>query len=609
MKKRVLSVILAVVIALSVSVPAFAVSFTDLEGHWSKPYMTDLAAKGYLSGYGDGTIKPDNNITACETLALLSRFYDPGDEALVLIATDYEKYVKATVSSSLSWAYDEIMVCLAAGIVTKSELAGMDLKAEIKKEQLSVFLVRAIQLQDDAEALSDAELTFADSHTITASCRGSVAELAVLGIVKGDDENNFSPDLSVTRAVVATMISRSLDYLSSAGKTLVIDGYDGVIRTTGIIDSVSGGSVAVRGFDGLLRVYTMASSASVTVNGVSKAMSTIYAGCYVTLTAKQGEIVSAAIESDSTVKWVQGTLSSVFSSTTQRYIYVADVKSGTTAKYTVSTDAAVTQDSVTFVFSSLKNGSFVTVKMVGDTAVKLDAASSESERAGSVSKITYGTTVLLEVTDAEGAVYRYEMDITDLPVISRGNATVTIDRLSIGEKVTVTVSGGKVKAIALEGSKNTVTGVLTAITTTVSGTQWGLTAADGSTMTLDIDVNAGVYSGTSAILLSSIQVGDTISAVVYGGTATEIYLVSSVSSTTKVSGTVLLVNTQTRFITILTPAQKMEYIDAGSVASIISADTGRSMSLSSIGADSNLVVYGTYSSSNTFTAKSIIIEN
>mgnify|MGYP000985116379 FL=1 len=79
MKKRVLSVILAVVIALSVSVPAFAVSFTDLEGHWSKPYMTDLAAKGYLSGYGDGTIKPDNNITACETLALLSRFYDPGD--------------------------------------------------------------------------------------------------------------------------------------------------------------------------------------------------------------------------------------------------------------------------------------------------------------------------------------------------------------------------------------------------------------------------------------------------------------------------------------------------------------------------------------------------
>ena len=118
----------------------------------------------------------------------------------------------------------------AAGIVTKSELAGMDLKAEIKKEQLSVFLVRAIQLQDDAEALSDAELTFADSHTITASCRGSVAELAVLGIVKGDDENNFSPDLSVTRAVVATMISRSLDYLSSAGKTLVIDGYDGVIR-------------------------------------------------------------------------------------------------------------------------------------------------------------------------------------------------------------------------------------------------------------------------------------------------------------------------------------------------------------------------------------------
>ena len=75
MKKRALSIILAIVLTLTLSVPAFATTYSDLTNHWAKTYMEDLASKGLLSGYSDGTMKPDKKIANCETLAMLSRRY------------------------------------------------------------------------------------------------------------------------------------------------------------------------------------------------------------------------------------------------------------------------------------------------------------------------------------------------------------------------------------------------------------------------------------------------------------------------------------------------------------------------------------------------------
>lgn len=609
MKNKLLAIVLVLALAFSLSVPAFAAGFSDLDGHWSKEYMQDLADRGYLSGYGDGTMRPDNDITACESLVLLSRFYNPGTEATALIADDYGDYVAETVPGSLSWAYDELEICLAAGIVTKDELASMDLSAAIEKEQLSVFLVRAMQLESKAESFSRTALTFDDADDISEACVGSVAELVSLKIVTGDDENNFTPKLSVTRAVVATMVSRALDYLETAGTTLVIANYDGVTRTEGIVTSAAAGSLTVRGLDGLMRVYSVAPSSSVTVNGVARSLTSAYTGCDITVTAKDGTVTTAAITSDSAVTWAQGLVGSVFSSTTLRYLYVTDSDSGTTVKYTLSTSAVITLDGKSVSLSAIIQNQFVTMKIENDAVTAITAVSADYEITGEISAITYGTTVSLDVKDTDGTVFCFYLGISDLPAIYRGTTAVTIDRLSVGEAVTVTVKNCDVSSIVTEGSEDTVTGKLISITMTTSGTQWVVGADDGTSSTYTVDVNAGVYSGTTPILLSDIQAGDTVSVVLYGSTITEIYLVTSVSSTTKVSGTVLAVNTSAKTVTILTPANKLVYIDMSSVGSIITASTGKTLTIYSIGVNSELVAYGTYSSSTNFAAKSVVIES
>ena len=132
MKKRVLSLLLAVLVAASLPTAVLAAEYTDLEGHWSEPYITELTDLGYLTGYTDGTVRPDRTITACEALTLLSRFYSPDDAVVELVHDDYGEFVETYVDPSLSWAYDEIALCLAAGILSQNELRSLRLTAAIE---------------------------------------------------------------------------------------------------------------------------------------------------------------------------------------------------------------------------------------------------------------------------------------------------------------------------------------------------------------------------------------------------------------------------------------------------------------------------------------------
>jgi hypothetical protein len=610
MKKRVLSILLTLALALSLPVSALAASYSDLEGHWAQEYMEDLADRGYFSGYEDGTMRPDGNITACETLALLSRFYSLDSDALELIGEDFADTVEDTVPSALSWAYDELEICLAAGILTETELESVDLSAEIEKEQFSLFLVRAMQLAADAASQADAELSYDDAADISAECVGSVAILSSAGIVKGDENNDFSPQLSLTRAVAATMVSRALSYVESKGISLTIDDYEGIVRTEGVISTVSGSKMQLACMDGFTREYTVSSSASVTVNGAAKSLSSVYVGSYAEVSTQDGSVSSVAIENDSDTKWVQGRISAIGTSgttTTTRYIYVTDLESGDQTKYTIPGSIAISQDGTAVAFSSLKKNSFVTLKLDDGEVTNVDSVFTDCEISGSVEEIDYGTSVSFKIKNDDGVVLCFWLDISELPTILRGETEISIDRLNTGDTVAVTLESCEIVSIDVEGEEDTVTGVLTSVITTASGTDWVLKTADGSTMTLAVDENAGVYSGSSSILISDIQIGDTVSIVVYGDTITEIYLQSALSSADKVEGTALATDTSSKTITLLTSSGKLVYIDASSVVTIISATTGKTMKLSAIEANSAIVAYGEYSNSTTFVAVSIIV--
>jgi hypothetical protein len=192
--KRLLSILLTLILICSLPLTALAATYTDVkDSDWSAQYISDLAQRGLLTGYSDGSFRPKNSMTIAETLAVLSRFYKLSPEVSGWLYSDYSDAVKSVVPSSLDWAYDELAVCLAAGIVTAAELSAMNLTENITKAQFAALLVRAIDMETEALYMADTELSFTDASLIPPSYLGSVALLAALQVVGGDEKNSSGP--------------------------------------------------------------------------------------------------------------------------------------------------------------------------------------------------------------------------------------------------------------------------------------------------------------------------------------------------------------------------------------------------------------------------------
>lgn len=610
MKKRLISLLLAVFLLAALTVPAFAADYSDLSGHWAETYLQKLSDLGYLNGYTDGTIRPDGTITTCEAIALVSRFYEVDSTTAAWIEEDYGDFVGEKIDSSLSWAYDEIETCLAAGILSESELLSLRLTAPIEKELLSVLLVRALQLTNEAVEKADTALTFADADSITAAYVGHVAVLVDAGIVEGDNANRFTPHASVTRGVAAAMVVRGLNYVESQGKELEISGYDELSETKGLLTAVDGSSITIRDLEGVARSYNVPASASVTVSGEAGVLSSSSVGLYATIRVESGVVQSVKALNEEGITWAQGKVTSVSTASSTSYLNVENLDTGKNSRYTVPSTATITRHGEETTLKGLSVNDFVTLQFKNSRAAEVTAEPGDYTVTGKITSLTYGTTVTLTLAADDGAALVYLLDITDLPTIKRGSNTVSIERLAVGDELTVTVEDCEVKELSTAASESTIDGTLTSIVTTTNGTTWVITDTSGSTQTFEVDASAGVYQGSKSILLSDIQAGDTISVVAAGGVITEVYLKSSNGNTsTKFTGTVLAVDTSKKSIMALTASGKLVYISTASVSSILNTATGDTIKLSALKANSQIIAYGSYADSTNFTATSIVIES
>jgi hypothetical protein len=52
-------------------------TLTDIKGHWAEPFIQALFDKGLISGFKDGTFKPDAKMSRAEYAALLVKAFNP----------------------------------------------------------------------------------------------------------------------------------------------------------------------------------------------------------------------------------------------------------------------------------------------------------------------------------------------------------------------------------------------------------------------------------------------------------------------------------------------------------------------------------------------------
>lgn len=78
MKKTVSAIMALVVIVTMLTIRAFAtdINFSDISGHWAEDTINKWKEQGIISGYPDGTFKPDNPVTRAELAKIITLAFD-----------------------------------------------------------------------------------------------------------------------------------------------------------------------------------------------------------------------------------------------------------------------------------------------------------------------------------------------------------------------------------------------------------------------------------------------------------------------------------------------------------------------------------------------------
>ncbi len=287
---------LAAALALALSLttaPAHAATFSDVEEHWAKEYIVRMANQGYAKGYDDGTFKPDGKMTAAETLLFCARATGVAASTQDRIAEARREEMEEILPEGMAaWAAKEMAVAVETGVLSISELDALSqagaLAKTITRENICMYLVRAMQLEPLAKSLTTYTLTYEDKDKISSSLRPYVYVLTNFGVVQGTDLGEFDPQGSVTRGQMTTMLCRALDFMKTAGITAELSEYTTYDWAAGTVaattSSADGGVILTLNNDiSGTRSYSVPATAKIYEDNMLTSASALKNGQYVRL--------------------------------------------------------------------------------------------------------------------------------------------------------------------------------------------------------------------------------------------------------------------------------------------------------------------------------------
>lgn len=189
-KKRTLSMALAAALAFS-PVQALAAS-SDIAGHWAEDVITQWENAGMISGYEDGTFRPNNSVTRAEFVIMMNN-------ALGLTETGEVSFSDVQPGN---WFYNAVAVAVAAGYCSGYEDGTFKPSATITRAEAAVMIANAAGLTQDATGAA----AFTDS--IPAWAQGSVGAVVNAGFMSGYPDGTFAANQSITRAEAVSSLNR-----------------------------------------------------------------------------------------------------------------------------------------------------------------------------------------------------------------------------------------------------------------------------------------------------------------------------------------------------------------------------------------------------------------
>lgn len=182
-------------------------TFDDIAGHWAESDIQRLASKFIVKGMTDKLYEPDKRITRAEFTSLLVRSLGLLEDPGAAIFNDIQPK---------DWYAGSVGAAVKAGLVNGFENGTFEPNGSITREQMAVMINRALKAAGSDPSSKEAEMRidkFKDRGAISEWSAASVEQVVRTGIIEGMTDTAFEPSLDSTRAQVATVLKRFLQYV------------------------------------------------------------------------------------------------------------------------------------------------------------------------------------------------------------------------------------------------------------------------------------------------------------------------------------------------------------------------------------------------------------
>ena len=172
--------------------------FSDVaEGMWYTPYVLDMAGRGAVTGFPDGTFRPTGAVTRAQVVNVL---YQLSGGVPVNFAMPF-----SDVAEGL-WYTEAVRWAASQKIVTGFEDGSFRPDANVTRQDLAVMLVRYQQAAGIELSQEGAAPAFRDNEQIAAYAAEAIYVLQKAGVVNGAD-GKFNPTATASRGELCKMLS------------------------------------------------------------------------------------------------------------------------------------------------------------------------------------------------------------------------------------------------------------------------------------------------------------------------------------------------------------------------------------------------------------------
>ncbi len=464
-KKRIGALMLGSMMMCS-TVTSYAANFKDLNNHWSQKYVDDVVSKGVIKGYDDNTFRPSQPVTKIESIIMISNLFQES-EINDIYAKNKAKYQATMTKSKIpAWAEKYIVFGVEKKLFPEksipffmNETKGKSVQSLSFRQEFSMLLVNALSLNQ--EFAKTPSVKYTDAKSIDVKALPYIEVLARKGIVS--PTGTFNPKKKLTRAEAAVMLSKSYSIspkAKNAGTAPIVDNpvtsetaYIGKVGTV----YVNGNNATINWLDaqGASKVFTnTVDQIKVTIDGVPANLTDVKRDSQATLKANGNKVVALDVTTGGTSSI--GTVQFIGTIKSYGQDKVEVQGASETRTFYITNNSKILINGREERASKLQLGQSITVVAIGNDIVQAIVTTASKETSGTVKNIDRDTITI--TTSRDGAV---KYDVTSSTKIYRGsNRLNSLERLYVGEKVSVKSEGFTANSIEVEESKINLRGAV-----------------------------------------------------------------------------------------------------------------------------------------------------